>query len=40
MEKGNPQFISHTKLLDSSNDSIQFINEDKVCFQIVSVDLV
>ena len=37
---GYDQFISHTELLDCSNGSIQFINEDKVCFQIVSVDLV
>ena len=33
-------FISHTKLLDCRKFCIQFINEDKVCFQIVSVDLV
>ena len=38
--QGYSDFISHTKLLDCSNYSIQFINEDKVCFQIVSVDLV
>ena len=36
---GYGQFISHTKVVDCSNDSIQFINEDKVCFQIFSVDL-
>ena len=37
--RGYDLFISHTELLDCSNDSIQFINEDKVCFQILHVDL-
>ena len=33
-------FISHAKLLDCSNDSIKFINNDAVCFRIFSCDVI
>ena len=37
---GFPQFISHTELLDNTNNSIKFIDNDKFYFRIVSVDII
>ena len=37
---GYGQFISHTQLLDCTDNSIKYINNDKCSFRIVSVDLV
>ena len=37
---GNTQFISHTELLDNTNNSIKFIDNDKLYFRIVSVDII
>ena len=34
------QFISHTQLLDCSDNSIKYINNDKCSFRIVCVDIV
>ena len=33
-------FISHTQLLDCSDNSIKYINNDKCSFRIVCVDIV
>ena len=40
MDRVIQQFISHAELLDCSNDSIKFINNDTVCFRIVSCDVI
>ena len=37
---GYGQFISHTQILDCSDKSIKYINNDKCSFRIVSVDIV
>ena len=37
---GYGQFISHTQLLDCSDNNIKYINNDKCSFRIVSVDIV
>ena len=36
---GHGQFISQGKLLDCSNDSFKFINNDAVCFRIVCCEI-
>ena len=38
--QGYGQFILHTQLLDCSDNSIKYINNDKCSFRIVSVDIV
>ena len=38
--RGYEQFISHTQLLDCSDNSIKYINNDKCSFRIVCVDIV
>ena len=37
---GIGQFISHTELLDNTNNSIKFIDNDKLYIKIVSVDII
>ena len=37
---GYELFISHNQLLDCSDDSIKYINNDKCSFRIVCVDIV
>ena len=37
---GFDQFISHTELLDNTNNSIKFIDNDKLYIRIVSVDII
>ena len=38
--RGFPQFISHTELLDNTNNSVKFIDNDKLYIKIVSVDII
>ena len=38
--RGYGQFISHNQLLDCSDNSIKYINNDKCSFRIVCVDIV
>ena len=38
--QGYGQFISHTQLLDCSDNSIKYINNDNCSFRIVCVDIV
>ena len=38
--RGFPQFISHTELLDNTNNSVKFIDNDKLYIRIVSVDII
>ncbi len=37
--RGYQQVISHTELLDCSNNTIKYINNDKCSFRIVCVDI-
>ena len=38
--RGRVNFKSHTQLLDCSDNSIKYINNDKCSFRIVCVDIV
>ena len=37
---GFEQFISHTELLDNTNNSVKFIDNDKLYIRLVSVDII
>ena len=38
--RGFDQFISHTELLDNTNNSVKFFDNDKLYIKIVSVDII
>ena len=36
--RGQPRFLSHASLYDSSDEHIQYLNEDCLCLQIMNVE--